>query len=152
MNIEQYQEVIRSAIAGEISAKNFYLDVSLKIKDDNLKELFAGFAKEEQGHEDLLTGLLDKGKIIEGTFDGKSDYKVSETIPMPEVTDDMDLKAAIGLAMKNEQAAMEKYQALANNCTDSELAKVFSSLAAMETDHKFKLEESFVNVAYPEVW
>jgi len=64
----------------------------------------------------------------------------------------MNLKDAIGLAMKNEEIAMKKYQMLADDCTDAELKKVFTSLAAMEQDHKFKMENAFVEVAYPEVW
>jgi rubrerythrin len=64
----------------------------------------------------------------------------------------MDIKDAIGLAMKNEEIAMQKYEALAANCDDPELQDVFQKLAAMERDHKFKMEDSFVKVAYPEVW
>ena len=64
----------------------------------------------------------------------------------------MNLKDAIGLAMKNEEIAMQKYETLAANCDDPELQSVFNNLAAMERDHKFKMEQSFVKVAYPEVW
>ena len=86
------------------------------------------------------------------TFNGTKDFKISETIALPEVSSNMNLKDAIGLAMKNEEIAMQKYQTLAANCDDPELKTVFNSLAAMEKDHKFKMEESFVNVAYPEIW
>ena len=58
----------------------------------------------------------------------------------------------IGIAMKNEELAMKKYTALAENCDDPQLKKVFLDLASMERDHKFKMENSFVDVAYPEVW
>ena len=54
--------------------------------------------------------------------------------------------------MKNEEIAMQKYETLAANCDDPELQTIFKSLSAMERDHKFKMEESFVKVAYPEVW
>lgn len=77
---------------------------------------------------------------------------MSETIDMPEVTENMDLKNAIGLAMKNEEIAMKKYTGLAENCTDAGLKTVFLDLAAMERGHKNTMEEKFVDVAYPEVW
>ena len=64
----------------------------------------------------------------------------------------MNLKDAIGLAMKNEEIAMQKYEILAANCDDPDLQAVFQSLAAMEKDYKYKMEESFVKVAYPELW
>ena len=152
MDAEQYKQVVKDAIASEAEAKEFYLNVSQRIKSDHLKELFADFSKEEARHEKLLCGLLDKGSIKPTTFNGTRDFKVSETIALPEVTDSMDIKDAIGLAMKNEEIAMQKYDTLAANCEDPELQAVFRSLSAMERDHKFKMEDSFVKVAYPEVW
>ena len=152
MDAELYKKVIKDAIAGEIEAKEFYLNISKRIKDAYLKELFQGFSKEEAVHEKILNALLNKGQIKASTFDGKKDFKISETVSLPEVSENMNLKDAISLAMKNEEIAMQKYETLAANCDDTELKSVFKSLSSMEKDHKFKMEESFVNVAYPEIW
>jgi rubrerythrin len=152
MDTELYKKAIEDAIASEIEAKEFYLEISERIRDDYLTELFLGFSKEEATHEKILKALLEKGKIKTTTFNGSRDFKVAETIALPEVSENMDLKDAIGLAMKNEEIAMQKYETLAANCDDPELQAVFKSLSAMERDHKFKMEESFVKVAYPEVW
>ena len=152
MDAELYRKAIQDAIASEIEAKEFYLKVSERIRSDYLKDLFLGFSKEEATHEKILTALLEKGQIKTTTFDGTRDFKVSETIALPEVSEDMDLKDAIGLAMKNEEIAMQKYELLAANCEDAQLQAVFNNLANMERDHKFKMEQSFVKVAYPEVW
>jgi len=152
MDLERYKQVISNAIKGEIEAKEFYAKVALRIKDTFLTELFEKFAKEEAKHEKILTAILNKEKMDTSFFNFEKDFKVSETIEMPEVNDDMDLKNAIGIAMKNEELAMKKYTALADNCDDSQLKKVFLDLASMERDHKFKMENSFVDVAYPEVW
>ncbi|MBU1342393.1 MAG: ferritin family protein [Proteobacteria bacterium] len=152
MDAQLYKKVIKDAIAGEIEAKEFYLKISERIKDSYLQELFEGFSKEEEAHAKILSALLDKGKIKLSIFSGTQDYKISETIDMPEVSENMDLKNAIGLAMKNEELAMQKYQKLARDCDDLELKSIFNNLAAMEKDHKYKMEQSFVNVAYPEVW
>lgn len=152
MDTELYKKIIQDAIAAEIEAKEFYLNISKRIKDSYLRDLFQGFSNEEAGHENILKTLLGKGQIKTSTFNGSKDFKVSETIALPEVSETMNLKDAIGLAMKNEEIAMQKYQDLATDCNDPELKTVFNSLAAMERDHKFKMEESFVNVAYPEIW
>ncbi len=85
-------------------------------------------------------------------FNFDKDFKVAESIEMPEVNEDMNLKDAIAIAVKNEELAMKKYTALAENCDDGKLKAVFLDLAAMERDHKFKMEKNFVDVAYPEVW
>ena len=152
MDLEHYKQVISDAIKGEIEAKEFYQKVSIRIKDTFLTELFEKFAREEAKHEKILTAILTKEKMETSFFNFEKDFKVSETIKMPEVNDDMDLKSAIGIAMKNEELAMKKYTALADNCDDPQLKKVFLDLAAMERDHKFKMENKFVDVAYPEVW
>jgi rubrerythrin len=152
MDLERYKQVISDAIKGEIEAKKFYEKVALRIKDTFLAELFEKFAREETKHEKILTAILNKEKMDTSFFNFEKDFKVSETIEMPEVNDDMDLKNAIGIAMKNEELAMKKYTALADNCDDPQLKKVFLDLASMERDHKFKMENSFVDVAYPEVW
>ena len=152
MDLERYKQVISDAIKGEIEAKQFYKKVALRIKDTFLTELFEKFSREEAKHEKILTAILNKDKMDTSFFNFEKDFKVSETIEMPEVNDDMDLKSAIGIAMKNEELAMKKYTALAENCDDPQLKKVFLDLASMERDHKFKMENSFVDVAYPEVW
>lgn len=152
MDLEKYKEAISDAIKAEIEAKIFYQDVAKGIKKPLLQELFEKFAKEEEKHEKILTAVLNKEKIQTGVFNFDKDFKVSETIEMPQVSPDMDLKSAIGIAMKNEERAMKKYTALAQNCEDPELKAVFLDLASMERDHKFKMEENFVDVAYPEVW
>lgn len=152
MDLEKYKKVISDAIQNEIDAKEFYSKVAQRIKDAYLKELFEKFAKEEEKHEKILTGILNGGKIQGDHFDFDKDFKVSETYDMPEVNDEMNLKDAVGLAMKNEELAMKNYTNLADNCEDAELKAVFLDLAAMERQHKFKMEESFLEVAFPEVW
>ncbi|MFH2092178.1 MAG: ferritin family protein [Pseudomonadota bacterium] len=152
MNAEQYKQAITDAISAEIEAKEFYQKISERIKDSYLAQLFQEFSKEEQNHAKMLSALLEKGEIKASFFGGSADYTISETIQMPKVSENMNLKEAIGLAMKNEELAMKKYQRLAQGCDDPELKSVFLSLAAMEKDHKFKMENAFVDVAYPEVW
>lgn len=152
MDLEKYKQVILDAIDGEIAAKVFYEDVAAKIKDQTLKELFSQFAAEEAKHERILSDILKKEQMDDTFFDFDKDFKVAETITMPVVDEKMDLSNAIGIAMKNEEAAMKKYTALADNCDDEKLKAVFLDLAAMERQHKYKMEQGFVDVAYPEIW
>ncbi|MCF8069125.1 MAG: ferritin family protein [Desulfobacterales bacterium] len=152
MDLEKYKDAISDAIAAEIEAKKFYKKVAEKIKDDYLKKLFGTFAREEAKHEEILTGILNQETMDTSVFNFEKDFKVAETITMPAVNQEMDLKDAIAVAMKNEEFAMKKYMALAENCDDTRLKKVFEDLAAMERDHKFKMEEYFVDIAYTEVW
>jgi erythrin-vacuolar iron transport family protein len=152
MDLKKYKQIILDAVQIEIEAKEFYDKISKQIKDDYLKELFEGFSKEEGKHAEILTQILNQEKIEVSNFNFETDFKVSETIEMPEVNEKMDLKNAIGLAMKNEEIAMKNYLLLADSCDDPQLKNVFQDLAAMERGHKNMMEVEFVNVAFPEVW
>ncbi len=152
MDLEKYKQVILEAIQNEIDAKEFYIKIAGQIKDDYLKELFEDFSNEEAKHERILIGILSYYKTQGSQFKFETDFKVAETIEMPEVNEKMDLKDAIGLAMKNEEIAMKNYTILADSCDDPELKTVFLDLAAMERGHKNLMEAKFVNVAFPEVW
>ena len=152
MDLEKYRQVLKDAIQAEIEARTFYGQVSKRIKDDYLKKLFDSFAGEEAKHAEILTDILNRGKLDTTYFDLSKDFQVSETIEMPKVNETMDLKSAIGLAMKNEEIAMNKYTKMAANCSDPDLKAVFSGLAAMESVHKQMMEDKFIDVAYPEVW
>ena len=152
MDLDKYREVISHAIEAEIAARKFYEDVGKRIKDTYLKELFEGLAVEEANHERLLSDILNKEQMDRSYFNFEKDFHVAETVDMPAVTGDLNLKDAIGIAMKNEEVAMKNYTALADNCEDEQLKSVFLDLAAMERSHKFKMEKSFLDVAYPEAW
>lgn len=70
----------------------------------------------------------------------------------PTLSDDMKPADAFAIAMKSEEMAVMRYTILSEGCGDPEQSKVFDNLAAMEKEHKFKMEQAFVNTAYPEVW
>ena len=151
MNRAEYENILKDAIQAEIEAQKFYQDVADRMADAFLKELFTGFVAEEKKHEATLRGFWSA--IPENLpFEENRDYKVSQTIDRPLVSADMTPAEAFALAMKNEEAAMNHYAALADGCTDMTQKQIFMDLAAMERDHKFKMERAFVDIGYPEVW
>jgi erythrin-vacuolar iron transport family protein len=139
MDLEKYNKAISDAIKSEIEAKHFYEKISERIKDTRFKELFKKLAAEEAKHEKMLTSDLIQGKTNTSFFNFEKEYKVSETIELPEVNENMDIKAAIDIAVKNEELSMKKYMALAETCKDKELQEVFLDLAAMERQHKLNV-------------
>ncbi len=151
MNLDQYKEIIKFAIAGEIEAQEFYEAAANKINDSYLKEMFEKFAKDEKGHEKILKGILSKD-IINQYFDESTDYKIAETVDKPKLSTDMKPADAIALAMKNEEEAMKQYTDLAEACLDPRQKEVFLDLAAMERGHKLKMEKAFVDIGYTELW
>jgi rubrerythrin len=151
MDLTGYREIIAFAIKNEIEARQFYADAAQKVSDSYIKQMFTDFSEEEKKHEQILTGILGR-KSFEGYFTETRDYKVAESVDRPKLSIDMKPADAIALAMKNEEEAMKLYGDLAEKCTDNEIRNVFLDLAAMERGHKFKMEQAFVDIGYPEVW
>ncbi len=151
MDRNEYDAILELAIKAEIEAQGFYADLSAKAKDAHLKEMFADFVREEKKHEKILKEFRAKetGHIH---FKEIPDYKVSETVKKPAVSDEMRPADAIAIAMKNEEEAMNHYKQLADACLDTEQKRVFQELATMELDHKNRMEKAFVDIGYPEVW
>jgi rubrerythrin len=151
MDISEYKKIIQNAIVNEVEAEAFYESASKKIKNEHLKEMFNLLASEEKKHQEILKRIQESNQISE-YFNEAIDYKVAETVPTPVLSTDMTPADAFALAMKKEQEAMEYYTKIAAHCENVEKKKVFLDLAAMEQNHKLKMEKAFVDIGYPEVW
>jgi len=151
MNLEKFKNILKFAIENEMEAQKFYEDAAGKLEDQNLKDIFIELAGEEKSHRETLKQIY-MSNSIKHYFEASRDYKVSETVKKPEVSANMKPADAIALAMKNEEEAMRQYNEMADGCQDPETKKILLKLAAMEQNHKFKLENAFVDIGYPEVW
>jgi len=151
MEEKEFRGALQIAIESEIEAYEFYLNISHKMNEEDMKGMFLKFAEEEKKHKVLLEGVLTKGSF-ELVPQETRDYKVSEMLDQPRLSDDMKPEDAIALAMKKEEAAMKHYSVLADVSADKDLKRLFADLASMERQHKFKLEKIFVEREYPEVW
>ncbi len=151
METSDHEKIIQFAISSELEAWRFYQGASKKLSDPHLKRMFADFAMEEKQHHEILKDILKSGST-ESYFDESGDFRVAESVDMPELSLDMKPSEAFAIAMKKEEEAMNQYMAVANGCADPEKKKVFLDLASMERGHKMKMETAFVDIGYPEVW
>jgi rubrerythrin len=151
MDKREFESIMDMAIAGEVEAYQFYLDVANRVADASLKKIFGDFAQEEKGHEAMLGNIKEK-EIQNFSFASGPDYKVSEAVDLPKLSLEMKPVDAITLAMKKEEAAMKMYNELAAATSDPEKQKIFTSLAKMEEGHKAKMENLYTQTAFPEVW
>ncbi|MFP4308917.1 MAG: ferritin-like domain-containing protein [Desulfococcaceae bacterium] len=151
MNRTEYEHILSNAIESEKEAQAFYGEVAKKMTDPGLQELFQKFVEEENRHQRILEGFREKAPE-HLPFDETRDYKVAETVDEVPLSTDMKPADAFALAMKKEEAAMKHYAELAEGCTDPDQAGLFRELAAMERDHKRKMEKAFVETGFPEAW
>jgi len=151
MKAEEFQKVIETAISREVESYTFYKAVSERVKDANLKKLFAELAGDETKHRGFLQGLLGRG-VKELHFSTSKDYKVVDALPTPALSASMKPLEGLVIAVKKELEAMQMYTQLANASEDAEQKKLFNDLATMERGHKSRLEDIYVNMAFPEAW
>jgi rubrerythrin len=151
MNLSEYKDIIKQAIANEVEARKFYEEAANTLSDPHLKTLFASLAAEEKNHRDILTKIYTSN-TIDRYFSETRDFKVAETVDEPALSMDMKPVDAFALAMKKEEEAMKQYTEMADLCNDDDKRQVFLDLAAMERDHKLKMETAFTDIGYPEVW
>ena len=151
MNLSEYKEVIKFAMANEVEAQKFYADAAERLSHPALKKMFNQLAEEEKRQREILKHIYVSNTIGD-YFNEAADYKVSDTVETPELSIDMKPADAFALAMKKEEEAMLQYTALAEDCPDADKKKVFLDLAAMERGHKRQMEDAFVDIGYPEVW
>ena len=151
MDRKTFEEIMDLAIQNEKDAEEFYAKVAEKLTDTFMKEMFTDLASEEQKHRKTLTALKER-EALHQVFKETADYKVSETLEAPEVSDKMAPADALALAMKKEEEAMNYYANLAKECDDPALKETLLELSKMEQGHKTRLEKAFTDVGYPEVW
>ena len=152
MDRMEFEKIIDWAIESEVEAEAFYREVSRYMNNPAVKELFERLAKEELGHKNTLERIKKDEAVIDQFTRPGADFKLAEITEEPELSIDLSPADAIALAMKKEQAAYEFYTKIAAQSADAQVHKVFSQLAAMELEHKHKMENAFVDIGYPEVW
>ncbi len=144
MNFKSVDDILAYAIEKENEAVQFYTELSKKEKFKSVKETFISFAKEEQKHADLLTGLgKDKGKVREYELKAIPDLKISDYLVETEYKEGMFMQDILRIAMKREEAAVKLYKDLAGKTDNAEVIKVLNLLAQEEAKHKLGLETMY---------
>ncbi len=151
MDRAEFDELLAGACTREMEAYEFYKGLSLKTKDAFVKELFADLAQQELGHQELLERFRKDDALVMD-FKQVEDWKIAESVPMPDLSLDMKPADAIALAMKKEEAAAKFYTDMARSCLSPSHKNLYMNLAAMELGHKHRLENAFLDIGYPEVF
>ncbi len=151
MNSEEYRKIISKAIDKEVESYTFYKSTSDKAKSPVVKSMFTELAADEKTHREILQAFLAKDvKMLH--FDASHDYRVVDDTATPKLTPELKPVDGLVLAMKKELAAMQMYTQFAKASSNPEQRMVFEQLANMERGHKARLEDIYVNMAFPESW
>ncbi|MFT4297818.1 MAG: hypothetical protein ACMXX5_01365 [Candidatus Woesearchaeota archaeon] len=136
--MDKISEVIANAIRDEKYFYFFYIKLSEKAKNSNVKEELIRLAKEEQRHQQKLEALKlnQQDDFNSADFDELQASQDAEQIPLDDFK---DVKSMLNFAIKQEVIANMTYSKLADSCTDAKIEAVFRELAAEEKKHELLL-------------
>ncbi len=140
-------EVLDFAIAAEVSAERFYLDLAAKMQGEAMRTALEEFAAQERRHKAILEGVKQGERIAPGQA---ADLKIADYVVDVEPRPDMEYADALVLAMKREKAAFKLYTKLAESAQDQAIRETFLMLANEEAKHKLYFEVEYDQVVLKE--
>jgi len=152
----KFEEVIALAIGRESQATNFYQVSAAKSEKPTTKSMFNELAAEEMKHKNLLERLTSE-QLKNFKPSKIEDLGLSSIIQDPQFSPDIEYPAALRMAIKKEEEAIQLYLFFANQVKKSEmdckataaqkqLKNLFDFLVEQEKRHKNKLEAEYNDV------
>ncbi len=132
-------EVLDFAMNSEQEAVDFYQSLASRMQNQEMKDVFLQFAREEVGHKARLQKIKDEG-LFDMDVEKVRDLKIADYVVRSDSAENMEYRDALVLAMKREKAAFKLYSKLAERTDHAELKKVFQALAVEESKHKLRFE------------
>jgi rubrerythrin len=141
-NWKSSADVLDFAIEREQESADFYAELATNAAREYMRDVFAGFAREEAGHKARLIAIKE-GKIAAPPAKKIADLKVGDYLVAEEPTADIGYQDALILAMKKEKAAFRLYSDLSAISDDESTRNVFATLAQEEAKHKLRFEVEY---------
>jgi len=142
---DSVDDILQYAIGQEEEAANLYRKLASETKMPGMRQLYEGFALEEEGHKAKLM-TIKADQLLQPARAHTVDMKITDYLVEPEVESDMGYQNALILAMKKEKAAFRLYSDLAERSSDPELKATLLSLAQEEAKHKLRFEIEYDDV------
>lgn len=135
-----FEDVLDFAIGQERAARQFYTELTGKVTNPEVQELYRGLADQEKQHEHNLETI----RKLDFSLD-PSDLeavKASGYLNARNVPAGITLKEAVGFALEKEKSAHMLYALLADLIENKEISKLLGQLAEEESRHAayFKAE------------
>lgn len=132
-------DILDFAIAREQDAVDFYNRLAGNARNNDMRQIFEQFAREEMGHKARLTKIKEGG-IVTLPKEKVADLKIADYTVLDPERDDMTYEQALVLAMKREKAAFKLYLTLSERVDKQEYKDLFKQLAQEESRHKLRFE------------
>lgn len=131
------EEVLRSAIADEVSSRDFYLNLASKLRDGAAAARARKLADEQLTHRAKLETRYSD-------LVGHPPPQVQFTTrPLPHDSESIDLSRLLKIALEHEREAESNFRFLAERVPETALGHLFLELAEMEWQHKVEIQNEY---------
>jgi rubrerythrin len=134
-------EVLDFAIAKEVEAYNFYIELAEWVERAEVAKLFEDFSLEEMRHKTKLEEIKAGKVVIQEEKIGSLGIADKMKAFEPEVN--LSYIGALVVAMQREKEAFRLYSDLAAICEEQEVKDILLKLAQEEAQHKLYLEVEY---------
>jgi rubrerythrin len=131
-------EVLDLAIAREIEAYDFYMELAAWAERPEVAAVFEELAAQEAQHEMKLKAVKAGDAALEEQEIGS--LGIAETLDLMEPKANLTYVQALAVAMQREEDAFELYTHLASMARDQDIRAMLSKLAQEEAQHRLQLE------------
>lgn len=146
MKNKDSESIIERAIKNEEEAYDFYMDLSCRIGDIEVKDTLLFLAQEEKKHKEYL--LRYRKEAFIGAARPVIDYKVAENLVKPDIKKDIESKDVYLIAANRELNAHNFYKGLAELHPAGDVRDMLLRMADEELKHKEKMEYLYANTAF----
>ena len=136
---DSIDDILEFAMAREEESAELYAELAGWVEKPSVRELFEGFAREEQGHQAKLRAVKE-GKRLLPPKEKVQDLRLGDYLVDDEPGKKLDYQDALILAMKKEKASFRLYSDLAERTEEGEVREVFLALSEEEARHKLRFE------------
>jgi rubrerythrin len=148
------EEILKTAIQGEIESYELYRDAVDLVQADHIKAMLRELAQEEVGHRLALERMLEdpaqlKWQVRELKAAPIQDYRVGDYLVARPLGPDSTFQDVCIFASKKEQESYELYSSMAVQST-AETRDLLEAMAKDELRHKNLVEQWYEDVVYQE--
>jgi rubrerythrin len=140
--LTSFDEILDFAMNEEQKAVEFYTELAKQAHNDEMREVFEAFAREEVGHKMKLREVKESG-INSMPPENVADLRIADYVVNVEATPGMSYREALIVAMNKEKAAFRLYTSLAGRAAEPVLKELFAALAQEESKHKLRFEVEY---------
>jgi rubrerythrin len=143
--IDSIGEALEFAIAREVDASEFYMELAGRMENPAMRVLFEGLAREELEHKAKLELEVMKEGIVARTVGRIPHVKVtaSDYLLEDEIKADMGLKEALIMGIEKERRSFRFYVRLSGIADEEALVETLISLAEEEARHLVRFENEY---------